>query len=172
MSRTGSLSDIELIQGGRIYLRLMQITDENAYSQLYGDDIQMQFVCPPLSREKSRECLERSIVLNASKQRSQLYLSICDKDTETILGFCGLAKIDHQRKNVELGISLLAEHSKKGFAEESLLLLIQLCRELLPEFQISGILHCDNTAAQHLVKKVGYKLVTNDTPWQLWVVSN
>jgi ribosomal-protein-alanine N-acetyltransferase len=172
MSRTGSLSDIELIQGRRIYLRLMQITDENAYSQLYGDDIQMQFVCPPLSREKSVRNLIRSIELNASEHRKQLYLSICENRSNKILGFCGLNKIDHLNNNIELGIMLCSNQTHKGFAEESLALLIGLCREIFPEFLISGILHRDNIAAQNLVKKVGYKLISDGMPWQLWAVSN
>ncbi|WP_442967947.1 GNAT family N-acetyltransferase [Rheinheimera sp.] len=172
MSSIGSLSDVELIQGKRIYLRLMRIADQEAYSKLYCDDVQMQFVCAPLNQEKANTCLKRSIALNAARQRQHLYLSICTVDTDAVVGFCGLAQIDYRAKNVELGVSLLAQHSKNGFAEESLWLLIQLCRELLPGFQISGILHSDNKAAQNLVKKVGYKLVTISSPWQLWIVND
>lgn len=102
------------------------------------------------------------------RSTGQLRLMICLTSTQEAVGTVDLYDADFKNGNASVGI-LIGEASErgKGYARESLVLLIEYARDLLALHNLSCSIQVDNDESVRLFKSVGFEKVGVRKEWFL-----
>jgi diamine N-acetyltransferase len=102
------------------------------------------------------------------RSTGQLRLMICLTSTQEAVGTVDLYDADFKNGNASVGI-LIGEASErgKGYARESLVLLIEYARDLLALHNLSCSIQEDNDESVRLFKSVGFEKVGVRKEWFL-----
>jgi [ribosomal protein S5]-alanine N-acetyltransferase len=85
-------------------------------------------------------------------------LAVEMKDTQEVIGFCGL-KFLPELERIDIGYRLLPAYWGQGLATEAAKASLEHGREVLGLSGILGIAMVENVASQNVLKKIGLKLV-------------
>lgn len=82
---------------------------------------------------------------------------IIEKKTQKIIGDLGLHFFDKANKQVEIGCTLNKEFQKKGYATESIKIVIDFLFKKLNKHRIIASIDPDNKQSIQLVERVGFR---------------
>lgn len=154
-----------MIEGSSIYLRPIQAEDDLLLFQ-WENDPKNQISSTtdgPYSLDFIQAFIES---LEDVSEACQLKMMIVMKDSETIIGSVDLTSIDFKNRHAEVGI-LIADvlFRGKGYAKESLLLLMEYVRNELKIHNLVASIMEDNEKSIHLFESVGFQLVGTKKEW-------
>jgi diamine N-acetyltransferase len=100
------------------------------------------------------------------KECGQLRLMICEKESGFTVGTIDLYDVNFKHGYASIGI-LIAEdkNRRKGYAMESLELVIEYAREILELRNLQCSIHGDNGASVELFEKCGFKSIGVRKNW-------
>lgn len=103
------------------------------------------------------------------RSTGQLRLMICLNGTEEPVGAIDLYDVDFRNGNAAVGI-LIGDHlhKQKGYASESLGLMIDYARDFLALHNLYCSIQADNTESIHLFTKCGFDKVGVRKEWYLY----
>lgn len=103
------------------------------------------------------------------RSTGQLRLMICLNGTEEPVGAIDLYDVDFRNGNAAVGI-LIGDHlhKQKGYASESLALMIDYARDFLALHNLYCSIQADNTESIHLFTKCGFDKVGVRKEWFLY----
>jgi len=143
----------------RLKFRLLNIADFDACIKLF-EDIE---VCRFLGVDKIETPKERCrLWFEMTFERYKNGLGgqniLLDKETNTIIGQCGLLVREIEgKKEIEIAYSILPEYRKKGYATES----TEKCKNFAFENKFSesliSIIHTENINSEKVAKKNGMR---------------
>lgn len=103
------------------------------------------------------------------RTHGQLRLMICLNTSEEAIGAIDLYDTDFKNGNAAVGI-LIGEHSErgKGYARESLELLVTYARDLLALHNLSCSIQADNEESLRLFESIGFQKIGVKKEWFLY----
>jgi RimJ/RimL family protein N-acetyltransferase len=97
--------------------------------------------------------------LSSGTDLPQMYqLRICLGSSGELIGDCGLHSPEDKVHEAELGITLAPEHRRKGYATETLMVIMRYLFRNLGKDRIYATVHPRNHAAIRLVERLGLKV--------------
>jgi len=100
------------------------------------------------------------------RQTGQLRLMICKKNSEKPIGCIDLYEADFKNRRAGVGILIAnSEDKEKGYAFESLNLLIDYAKNVFDFHQLHCLIGMRNIASMKLFEKAGFKLVGKLKEW-------
>ena len=150
------LADPQLfqLQSKRLTIRPLAEQDRVMYCALYTDPELMQFIAPVLSVEKAQRSFDIALRLSQQQPFKQLFLALYLQ--EAAVGMVGFNAVDPDRKLAEIGVLLTKSGIGFGFGQEALAAVSQRFLQLMPDFMLYTDINPNNTAAQHMVRQVGF----------------
>lgn len=112
------------------------------------------FSDPPCSVEEAKEIIEHYSNTNST---SYFRVAMYDKTTGEFIGTIGYHYLDLEKKQVEIGYDIWKTFWRKGYASESIEMLIEDCFKELDIEQIYALVHPENTSSIGLLKKYCFK---------------
>lgn len=141
------------MDGKHIYLSPVNPEDAAIYTKWVND------------RETSDKIGNSTMLYTEEAERSWLedngseyILAIVEKETDRLLGNCGIHEVSHTFQRAELGIFIGDEENRgKGYGSEALSLLLEYCFDTLNLHNVMLKVFSFNEAAIHTYKKVGFQ---------------
>lgn len=146
----------------RLYARPWHPSDINSAVQLWGDPDVTQFidVLDRLSPEAVEKKLTEQIQLQ--QRYGVQYWALVLKETDAIIGCCGLRPYDVENNIYELGFHIIRDNWGNGYASEAALGAIDYAFETLHVHDLFAGHHPNNKASKHLLKKIGFLYVRDE----------
>ncbi len=145
-------------QGKRVRLRAVELSDAEAHF-LWNQDSEMSrnvdMVWPPASREYIRRSIDKSAA--QAPQNDELSLEIEDL-AGTFVGNISTHHCDRRTGCFSYGVAVLAEHKRKGYASEAILLVLRYFFEELRYQKVNAYVYSENVASVRLHEKLGFQL--------------
>jgi diamine N-acetyltransferase len=154
------------LQGEKIYLRALEPDDLDFLYQLENDESvwEVSNTSSPYSKFVLRQYLE-----NAHRdifEVKQLRLVICKKEDDNAVGFLDLFDFDPRHRRAGLGIIIFSETDRgRGFATETLQLIISYGFSHLNLHQLYAHIAIDNTQSIKLFEKLGFEKTGEKKDW-------
>lgn len=142
-----------LILSERVLLRPITITDADAiFSYRSLAEVAKYQYWEPFTKEQTLDFVNRNSNPDFGKRGEWIGLAIICKDTGKLIGDCAL-KIEDDW--VEIGCNISPEYQNRGFAKETLELLLDYSSKITGVNEIYGITDSENIASIRLMKSVG-----------------
>jgi diamine N-acetyltransferase len=156
-----------VLKGSHIYLRALEPEDteilfrweNNTAFWKYGDTI------IPFSKKSIKDYIDRN--------RHDLYLDkqirfiICENNTNKSIGTIDLFDLDAFHNRCAIGILIADEQDRgKGYAKESIKVIIEFCFHFLRLHQIYCDISVDNEHSIQLFKSLGFKIAGTKKQWR------
>lgn len=113
-----------LLQTSRLHLRPLVDTDQDFYCRLYADPAVMARVGTPLSLEAARGAFVRVLRQIAAKPPRAHYWVLCESGTQAVIGLIALVFDRDDRASAEVGVLLLPNAQRQGYATEAITVLV------------------------------------------------
>lgn len=114
----------ELLIGKNIILRKAVLSDlDNIYNNVWSDDNLFTYMFVQYS--KTKEEAEERLIKTITYQKNNYAYFICLRDTDEVIGFCGLKK-ENNNQYRETGICISTKYQNLGFGKQVLKLLLDL----------------------------------------------
>jgi len=158
---------MKTLKGEHIILRALEPEDLNFLYQIENNESfwEVSHTQTPFSKYILKQYLENAhLDIYESKQ---LRLLIEEKSTKKQIGMIDLFDYNPQHKRVGIGILIHPDFEKKGFASESLSLLINYSFSHLQLHQLYANIASDNTKSLTLFKKHNFDEVGVKKEWLL-----
>ena len=160
----------DLLKGKNIWLRAVEPDDVDFIYSIENDPViwHLGNTIVPFSRFQIEQyALASQHDIYADKQlRLMIELHLDTKVTKTI-GAVDLYDFDPLHKRAGVGILIIQEERERGFADESLGILIHYCFEVLLLHQLYCFISPGNTTSLHLFKKHGFVKCGLKKEWRL-----
>jgi RimJ/RimL family protein N-acetyltransferase len=142
----------------RIYLRALELNDSELIHKWRQDiSITKYLGCNffYVSLERERKSIENKI-LDDSKD---IYLGVCLKENNRLIGYVQINNIDLRNLKAEWGGTLIGEKELigKGYGEEASRLLLKFLFEQYPINKCYGYCLAEHPATVKMMKKMGFK---------------
>lgn len=153
------------IKGKNISLRAMEQDDVDTLYE-WENTIELWHVSntqTPFSKHVLKEFIQNSqydIYTN-----KQLRLMVIENDTNTTIGTIDLFEFDVQHARAGLGIYIHQNYTGKGYAFESLNLVINYCFEILHLKQVYSLVNQSNEPSLRLFEKAGFEKTGLKKSW-------
>ncbi len=146
----------------RLYTRPWQNTDIGSAELLWGDPVVTRLIDirERLTKKEVKAKLDEQIQLQ--KQYGLSYWALVLKETDQIIGCCGLRPYDTEKNSYELGFHLIQDYWKKGYATEAALAAITYAFDSLQVRTLFAGHHPHNRASESLLKKLGFQYVRDE----------
>lgn len=141
----------------RLRLRPLAASDEALFHALYTDPETMRFIAPPLTAEEASSRFRKVIRQQGEPALGARYVVIEGKTTQLPMGICGTGHYDQAVRRLEVGMVLLLEGRKRGFAREALAALVGLAFDEPWVSEVYARFAAGHTAAANLVERVGLR---------------
>jgi diamine N-acetyltransferase len=120
----------------------------------------------------SRHQLEQYILssqhdLYSEKQMRLMIDRILPENNKKTIGVIDLFDFEPQHRHAGVGIFIMPEEQEKGYAAESLQVLIRYCFEILNLHQLYCNITADNTSSIRLFEKAGFIRCGHKKEWRL-----
>lgn len=147
-----------------ISLRALEPTDLDA---LYHAENELslwdcQFVTAPLSRFQLSKFIERAT--NDAYRDEEVHFAI-DNEQGEIVGFVNLQNIEPLHARAEIGIVILPEYRRKGFASAALEYVAMYAKQHLQLHQLYAFVSQSNVVSVSLFQRANYKISTSLADW-------
>jgi RimJ/RimL family protein N-acetyltransferase len=137
----------------RLLIRKLKVTDIEPFHKMQGNQNVMQYT-DGSAKTYDEDVLDLQRVIDFyDKPNNEFWVYAVEKKLDN--AFLGtIALIDKE----EIGYRFLEKHWNNGYAYESMLGLLDYCRELGLKHVIAEVI-IKNKASEHIIKKAGFKLV-------------
>ncbi len=149
----------DLFMGENIRLRAVEPDDVDFIYQMENDPViwHVGNTVVPFSRFQIEQyALTSQHNIYAEKQLRLMIELQLQPQVNKIIGAIDLYDFDPLHKRAGIGILIIQEEREKGYASESLGLLIHYCFEVLMLHQLYCFISPENTKSLHLFKKHGF----------------
>ena len=141
----------------RVYLRAFETEDYKVINKWRNDDEVQSLTSGNkyfVSSAMEKQWVEGKIYDNSK----EIYLAICLKETDEMIGYTGLRDIDWRNRKVEWMALVIGDrpHRNKGYATEATLLLLDYVFCELGIHKLSGYSLKTNLASIQLFGKLGF----------------
>lgn len=140
----------------RLYLRAFEYSDLDLFNKLRNDEEAYQFTGGNkyyISKEYDRKWIEDKIFNN----QKQIYLAICLKSANEVIGYLSIIEIDHWNKKAKWGgIIIDSQYYNKGFATEASGLMLRFVFEELGINRFWGYWIESNLPSLRMAEKLGF----------------
>lgn len=141
----------------KLYLRAFEYEDLAIINKIRNDIELFEYTCGNkyyISKERDRKWIEDKIFNNYS----QLYLMLCNVESNIPIGYVAVTNIDYINRKAEYGgIVVAKEFTGKGYGTEASQLLIKHMFEELGMNMIYGYWREDHKASLRMAEKTGFK---------------
>lgn len=145
------------LKGKDVYLRALEPTDLDFLYQLENDETvwEVSNTATPYSKYVLKQYLENA--LRDIYEVKQLRMVICTTENNNAIGFIDLFDFEPKHQRIGVGIVIFSEKDRqKGYASQSLQLLMDYTFTHLGVHQLYAHITEDNTASIELFEKLGY----------------
>ncbi len=158
-----------MIETARLIIRRFAPPDLDALAALRADENVMRFIhTVPQTREAVRERIARMI--NQYDTLGFAQWAVTDKETDALLGWCGLGYLDDKPPNIEIGYGFGVPHWGKGYATEAARACLRYGFEELNIPIIAAVAMPENHASRHVMEKLGFDYLRDSFHWGVDVV--
>lgn len=109
----------------------------------------------PNTEQETREFLQRTIAFSNAEPRMDYGFAIALKESDQLVGGCGLMLRSFANKNGEVGYCLHPDFWGKGYVPEAVGGLLKFAFESLGLHRIYARCHRDNIASARVMQKIG-----------------
>lgn len=147
---------IVFLQGDQIYLRPLELEDENRCRRWMNDQVVRRFLT---MRFPMGEMGERAWIEKASKgSRDEITLAIVLNENDQHLGNLGFHQIDWVNRNATFGIVIgETAHHRRGIATEAGRLMLSYAFNELNLHRVNSMLLSLNVASLAMHRKLGFR---------------
>ena len=145
-----------MIENDVVFLRKIDQKDQNFYSQIYTNEKLMEFVSPVLSGESAKRSFDIVLRKMSLSPPTLLLYVIQSKTLKSNIGVIGLRWNPSSNSQVEVGVIVLTNFQRHGFAHHAKSLLMNYAFQKFPIKSILAICDKDNQAANKANKKLGF----------------
>jgi [ribosomal protein S5]-alanine N-acetyltransferase len=140
----------------RLRLRPLAQRDLDALAEVYLHPLVMRWIGP-----HTREDVAREIALQLEHQTSLgwSFWAVEDRNTDRVIGDCGLQPLEHRGPEVELGYDLHPDAWGRGLASEAARAVLQQAFGPLSIDRVVAVVKPDHVASQRVLEKVGLRPV-------------
>lgn len=146
------------LEGKKVFLRPMRKSDVHRVFELVNDRRVTRFLSSveaPVSLQQEKEFAAKCE--NDWKRNRAFNFAICEKQSDLLVGGCGLSSFDKRDQRTTAGIWLGKNYWGKGFGFEAIFLLFQFGFEKLGLNRIQYGYLTDNKRSKGIAKKLGAK---------------
>jgi RimJ/RimL family protein N-acetyltransferase len=140
----------------RLHLRPLMQADEALYRRLYTDADTMRHVGKPWSPERAARSFRRALAWSDDAASDPQFLAMIETSTQHAIGLCGVHPFDAAGRRAEVGILLVSESCRRGYASEGLAALVSHAFSALPIDTVWAQYHSQNVAAEQLFIGLGF----------------
>lgn len=153
-----------MIETARLIIRPFTLADLDALAALRADEEVMRYIhTVPQTREVVRERIAR--FTKQHDERGFAQWAVTDKETDALLGWCGMGYLDDTPPNIEIGYGLGVPHWGKGYATEAARACLRYGFEELNIPIIAAVALPENSASRHVMEKCGLKYLRDGFHW-------
>ena len=137
----------------RIYIRPIQHTDASAIFAYRSLECVAQYqYWEPFTMQKSLDFVEQNSCVDMNAQGVWIGFAIIMKSSNELIGDCAL-KIDGHK--AEIGCNISPKHQLKGYAQDALNLLVDMCFEEIKVSEVFGITDSENLSSIKMMQSLG-----------------
>ncbi len=155
------------LTGEKVFLRALEPSDLNFLYNLEND---MSLWNVSQSQTPYSKFVLKRYLDNAQEDvytAKQLRLVICDKQSKTAVGLIDIFDFDPQHLRAGIGIIVLENSRKTGFAKDSIKIVLEYCFSKLNLHQIFANIDPANTNSVSLFANFGFKCAGIKKDWNL-----
>lgn len=145
-------------QGKLVRLRGVEPSDAET-ANLWNLDSELargvDFVWPPVSHAQVRQEMEE---LSLKKLENDIFHWIIEDARGEVVGMINTHSCNHRTGTFRYGIVTRAEHRRKGYAREAILLVVKYYFEELRYQKVTASVHSFNEASIALHERLGFRL--------------
>ncbi|WP_120498924.1 GNAT family N-acetyltransferase [Kiloniella sp. EL199] len=149
------------IETDRMIIRSYAMEDATSLQGIASDPKVLEYLPDdPLSLKEVEDIITWSIGChkrNSKEKLHKLNLAILLKETEQLIGWCGLGPADWDQSLIEIYYTLAPEHWGKGLATEAAITLRDYAFETIKLKKLVGIAATGNIASNKVLQKLGMK---------------
>lgn len=144
------------LQGKRICLRPPTADDADALFALFADPQVMRYWSrPPMTARAEAEGLIGEI-LAGFDQRTLFNWMVASRSDDALIGTCALFRIERRHRRAEIGYSLRSDQWGRGFAVESVSLMLDWAFRTLHLHRIEADIDPRNDSSRRLLERLGF----------------
>ena len=144
------------LQGKRICLRPPTADDADALFALFADPQVMRYWSrPPMTARAEAEGLIAEI-LAGFDQRTLFNWMVATRSDDALIGTCALFRIERRHRRAEIGYSLRSDQWGRGFAVESVSLMLDWAFRTLHLHRIEADIDPRNDGSRRLLERLGF----------------
>jgi len=144
------------LQGKRICLRPPAADDADALFALFADPEVMRYWSrPPMTARAEAEGLIGEI-LAGFDQRTLFNWMVVSRSDDALIGTCALFRIERRHRRAEIGYSLRSDQWGRGFAVESVSLMLDWTFRTLHLHRIEADIDPRNDGSRRLLERLGF----------------
>ncbi len=141
----------------RFLLREMRDTDIDALFAIYGDSETMRYASDPTFPDRASIAMMLVSVRRLLASGSSLEWAIVDRDTDRLIGVCGIHSFQATTRTAEIGSMLVRELWGNGYMPEALRLVIDYARQSLGLAGLLANIHSCNERSIRLFRRLGFE---------------
>lgn len=145
------------LRSKRLTIRSLKKNDWDIFYTLYSSNEVMQWIAPPFDKNYLEKDFEKKLHSKPYELEGYYTMVIEDSKFKKSIGINAYRLIDDQ--TVEIGIMLLPDAQRNGFATEALKLLVDYCFDHLKRSNMIALFHHKNKKAEDLLKRLNFSLV-------------
>jgi len=142
-----------LFESERLYYRVWRTDDVSVGIKLWGNEEVMKYIEPVLSESQVALSIERGIE-HYKSHGVQLFAMVL-KETNEVIGCCGLSVEDKDEKLYEFGIHIIPEFHHRGFGYEAGKAVLKFA-DTIDYKKIIAACHLENIYSRKLLLKLGF----------------
>ncbi len=147
------------IRTERLLLRDLRSSDEEAVHDYSSDPRVVQYMdWGPNTDNDDKEFLERALIARKEKPRRDFTLAIVMKESNRLIGSCGIHESNPADREGWIGYCLNRHHWGRGFGTETAKALLDFGFDILRLHRIFATCMPENIASAHVLEKAGMRL--------------
>jgi RimJ/RimL family protein N-acetyltransferase len=159
-------AELPHIHGQRIFLRTMRHDDAIRLLGLYGDPVVMRHTDESPFPDLDTVALMLASVRTLLASGESLEWAIALKESDTLIGTCGLHSFDWSTATAEVGCLLMRAEWGKHIMSEAVRLLMGYAADVLRLRRLKADVAAENHRAQRLFSSLGFRRVDAAT-WEI-----
>lgn len=158
-------AELPHIHGQRIFLRPMRHDDAIRLLDLYGDPVVMRYTDESPFPDLDTVALMLESVRTLLASGESLEWAIALKESDILIGTCGLHSFDRATATAEVGCLLMRSEWGKQYMSEAVRLLMSHAADVLRLRRLKADVAAENHRAQRLFSSLGFRRVDAET-WE------
>ena len=157
------------LTGRRILLREFRQSDVSALAAIHSDPCVLRYYAPEVGTlSHARMLVEMFMQWANENPRQNFQLAIVVRETEVLVGSCGIRSKACSPGKAEFGIGIGSEWWGKGIAHEAARIILGFGFSELGVDKVSGVAVCENEAVSKFARRLGFT-PGSARPGEAWV---